>query len=580
MYRKILLIVVILYLSLGFNGVSGTELTVAEKEQLRMAVQIKKNFEEQLKAPPTTVTGQALLPDGLPAIGFKIGGWGRSLANLGYGHFLFDTVTDTEGRFSLALYRSCEYWITIDDPDNKRVAPDRYLEIKEPFDSEIQFQLQKGIVIEGIVLDRDQNKPISDIPLWLLPIPNYNQELTQEEREERREKEKHERVSRKLNTDAQGRFRCAALPNHQYFLTFDEVFSVDKPTEEEAALYTRTCTEKNDLIQLEFQIPTPWVGTLLQKDGSPAAFYPVDISMRFWNGTNYKDLVTDKEGRFMVYRPIHPEMLSVDTFETNQWFYRSFNGEKLPPDPVFQLYSPLTATGRLVRKSTGEPMKNFKFLCNPAREATVTCNENGQFEIKGIYLNRETSLCFVNPPDANTCSLQVSFNTFTPTIPDQQIELGTIALEESGRIESVTLENLPGKVIEIEGMTLEGQIFEWEKYRGKVVLIEFWATWCGPCLREIPHLKEVYAKYRDRGFEIVGISVDEDLKALKTGLAKHDFPWTVLSDQKWKEAGNLRLYDRFSVRGIPRGILLDQDGKVITIETRGEKLETELKKYF
>lgn len=573
MLRQILTVICCVVL---FHGVSAGEPTVAEKDKLRTIAQIQKNFEETLKAVPTTVSGQALLPDGSPAVGFKIGGWGRSLTNRGYGHFLFDTVTDQQGRFSLSLYRPSEYWITIDDPNHVYVAPDRYLELKEPLDGGIAFQLQQGIPVEGVVMDRERNEPIAGLPLWLNCPQDYRKDLTLEERLDR---EKRDRTPRELKTDEQGKFRCAVLPQ-EYFLTFDDMFALEKPTEEEAALYTRTFTAEKAPIRFQFHIPTPWFGTLLQKDGSPAADYPVFMSIRFWNGTASKEVVTDKNGRFMVYRPIQLNTLEVYTFEENQWFYKNFEGEKLPSDPVFELYSPLMATGRLVRKSTGEPLRNFKFLCLPSLDEVFTTDGNGDFEIRGIYLGRKTSLGFVNPPDDDSCSISADFKTFTPTIPDRKIELGTVELEESGRLESGTLENLPGKIVEIEGVTLDGQVFDWKKYRGKVVLVEFWATWCGPCLKEIPHLKAVYEKYRDRGFEIVGISVDEDLKDLEKGLARHEFPWPVLADQKWKDAGNLRMYDRFAVRGVPRGILVDRNGKVVTIETRGEKLDTELKKLF
>ncbi|MDR1290064.1 MAG: TlpA family protein disulfide reductase, partial [Planctomycetaceae bacterium] len=238
--------------------------------------------------------------------------------------------------------------------------------------------------------------------------------------------------------------------------------------------------------------------------------------------------------------------------------------------------------GRLIRQATGEPLKNFKFLCSPSVSydwgERATTDENGNFEIKGIYLGRETKFAYINSPEIG-CAVSKKFKTFLPTVPDQLIDLGVIELPESGRLEVNTLEKLPGKQItELEGETLTGEKLDWKKYAGKVVLLEFWATWCRPCIEEIPNLKKVYEKYHPQGFEIIGISIDEDLKRLEAGLKKHQFAWTVIADQKLTDAGKVWLYDRFGIHGVPRGILIDQSGKIITIETRGEQLEKELKK--
>ena len=78
----------LLAVTLGIMPLAADEPTVAEQAERIAIAQIKKNFEETLKAVPTRVTGLAMLPDGTPAVGFKIGGWGRSITNVGYGHFL------------------------------------------------------------------------------------------------------------------------------------------------------------------------------------------------------------------------------------------------------------------------------------------------------------------------------------------------------------------------------------------------------------------------------------------------------------------------------------------------------------
>ena len=91
---------------------------------------------------------------------------------------------------------------------------------------------------------------------------------------------------------------------------------------------------------------------------------------------------------------------------------------------------------------------------------------------------------------------------------------------------------LPGGELKLEGLLLENGKFEkkfdWKDYQGKVILVEFWATWCGPCRREIPILKEFYAKYKDAGFELIGYSIDQDVAKLKSFVVENEIPWPMI----------------------------------------------------
>ena len=118
------------------------------------------------------------------------------------------------------------------------------------------------------------------------------------------------------------------------------------------------------------------------------------------------------------------------------------------------------------------------------------------------------------------------------------------------------------------------------EYAGKPRLVEIWATWCGPCRKEIPRLKEVYERYHDAGFEILGYSVDQDVDALKKFLVDNEIPWKVASQKLSAEAGYRPLYEYYAINGVPEMILLDGDGKVIELDCRGVRLAKALQKLF
>ena len=139
--------------------------------------------------------------------------------------------------------------------------------------------------------------------------------------------------------------------------------------------------------------------------------------------------------------------------------------------------------------------------------------------------------------------------------------------------------SLPGKPIELVGTLLDGTPFDQAALAGKVVLVDFWATWCGPCVAEIPRVRELYDRYHDRGFEVVGISLDDDAEALAAFTAKHEIPWSIIHDRRGDE-GRPPLAERYGITGIPTMILVGRDGLVVSIEARGRRLEELLAEAF
>lgn len=135
---------------------------------------------------------------------------------------------------------------------------------------------------------------------------------------------------------------------------------------------------------------------------------------------------------------------------------------------------------------------------------------------------------------------------------------------------------LVGKPMPFTVVTLDGKKVTNEMFEGKVILVDFWATWCAPCIQELPILKETYRKYKEKGFEIVSISVDEELDALTAFLENQPLPWVVASDVKTVEADLPSPAEQYGISSIPAMILVGKDGKVIAPQIRGEEVEEKL----
>jgi peroxiredoxin len=141
------------------------------------------------------------------------------------------------------------------------------------------------------------------------------------------------------------------------------------------------------------------------------------------------------------------------------------------------------------------------------------------------------------------------------------------------RIKSVKLTTPGAEAPNFTMMDVNGKPVSLKDLRGKLVLLEFWASWCSPCRAENPNLKAQYQLYKDKGFEILGVSLDNDKKKWEDAIAKDDIPWIHVSDLKgWSnEAGII-----YGVSGVPAGFLIGPDGKIIGNDLRGEKLNNKL----
>ena len=130
------------------------------------------------------------------------------------------------------------------------------------------------------------------------------------------------------------------------------------------------------------------------------------------------------------------------------------------------------------------------------------------------------------------------------------------------------LRALQGKPLTIEGQAVDGSKFSTSQWKGKVILVDFWATWCGPCREELPRVKKAYADFHKDGLEILGVSCDRKGDTLKQFLAQNpDMPWPQLFDANAK-GGWHPLAESYGILGIPTMFLIDKKGIVRTVSAR------------
>ncbi len=134
-----------------------------------------------------------------------------------------------------------------------------------------------------------------------------------------------------------------------------------------------------------------------------------------------------------------------------------------------------------------------------------------------------------------------------------------------------------GQAPDFSQATPDGAAVSLSDFRGKVVLVDFWASWCGPCRRENPNVVKLYEKYRAEGFEILGVSLDRKKDRWLQAIEADGLTWTQVSDLKgWRN----EVAQLYGVRSIPYTVLIDQEGRIIARRLRGDALERKLAELF
>ena len=132
---------------------------------------------------------------------------------------------------------------------------------------------------------------------------------------------------------------------------------------------------------------------------------------------------------------------------------------------------------------------------------------------------------------------------------------------------------------DLEEADVNGEMHKLSEYvgKGRWVLVDFWASWCGPCRAEMPNVVANFEKYHDKGFDIVGLSFDKSKDAWVRAISDLQMPWIHLSDLRgWQSVAS----SVYNIRSIPASLLIDPKGKIVAVDLRGELLGEKLKEIF
>lgn len=203
---------------------------------------------------------------------------------------------------------------------------------------------------------------------------------------------------------------------------------------------------------------------------------------------------------------------------------------------------------------------------NKLRAERNIVKEKSKSLVKDFYKNNTTSIYAFYKFSDNLKSMppyeiEELLASYSPEL--QQTDLGEKVRRYLEKLKSI---DIGSKMIDFDGTTLKGDAFNSKSLRGKYVLLDFWGSWCGPCRKSNPHLKELYSQYKDKGFEIVGIaqertSLEKSKASLKKAVEQDGLPWIQLLNDELKE--KVDVVKAYNVSAFPTKVLVDKNGVIV-----------------
>ncbi|MGZ3874144.1 MAG: redoxin domain-containing protein, partial [Mucilaginibacter sp.] len=248
---------------------------------------------------------------------------------------------------------------------------------------------------------------------------------------------------------------------------------------------------------------------------------------------------------------------------------------ELAHKPIDEAYAALEAK---TKAASDDEKKSVAFIRENARAEKAIDAQDAVLNKKFIQDNPDSFISLNLLPSyaygADYVDIAPLFNGLTPAVKESESGKKFAALLP--KIKSVALGATAPEFAEAD---TSGKIVTLSSFRGKYVLVDFWASWCGPCRQENPNVVKAFNHYKGQKFTVIGVSLDRPGARAKWLKAIHNdgLAWTQLSDLKFWDSKVAGLY---AIRAIPQNFLLDPDGKIIAKNLRGDDLENKLAEIF
>jgi RNA polymerase sigma factor (sigma-70 family) len=518
------------------------------------------------------IRGRVVHADGSPAAGIRLeaNGSGKKLD-----HGQGEALTGADGRYEMMVNPDEAYAVSVDDKDwAARSRLDGMVRRGKPAEG-VDFTLTRGTLLRGTVSVGDGDKPASGVYIRL----DENGGPAPEEFRDADDKFTAHEVRRQfgVSTDAAGHYSIRIGPG-TYTL-------MGPPRTKDEKLVVKDETE----LVRDFRMPRPergpFAGRVVRADDLRKGVAGAHIEIVAQSVTSYHPpLTADSEGRFRAERSLDP--ITICALSPDGALGAIVERGAEDPGAIIAVSPTATATGLLLDEK-GKPaakqpldwgrlvyMTPEKNVMSYHFATRVVTDESGRFTLPSLVVGQDYHIAVRRE------NLFAMAGMARPRKPGP-MDLGTLQVgaykpspEEVAEAESSFEKDAPdaGAVAPaIEATTLDGKPLTLEQFKGKFVLLDFWATWCGPCIKEIPTLQTVHQEFGDdERLAIVSLSVDEKIDEPRTFQSKRLLPWT----QGFLGGGiHGPTPGRFGIRAIPAFVLVGPDGRIVARGMRGEAIK-------